>query len=98
MIDNRLLHRFLATTEEDIIDIIECIVCNQLVGYAVKSSHFKQFQMVYWMGHSTETMLLKVKMDFLNAIDNRKIVCLVLLALSTMFNTVNHCLLLNRLK
>ena len=39
-------------------------------------------------------MLLKVKTDFLNAIDNRKVVC----HLSTTFVMVNYSLLLNRLK
>ena len=43
-------------------------------------------------------MLLKVKTDFLDAIDNRKVVCLVLLDLSTAFDMVNHSLLLNWLK
>ena len=44
------------------------------------------------------TMLWKVKMDFLNAIDNRNVVCLVLLDFSAMFNMVNRSLLLSRLK
>ena len=37
-------------------------------------------------------------MDFLDAIDNKKVVCLILLDLSTAFDMVNHSLLLNRLK
>ena len=37
-------------------------------------------------------------MDFLDAIDNRKVGCLVLLDVSTAFNMVKHSLLLNRLK
>ena len=54
-----------------ILKIIEHIVCNQLVEYTEKSSNFKQFQLAYRRGYSTEPALLKVKMDFLNAIDNR---------------------------
>ena len=77
---------------------IEWVVCNQLVQYTAKSSNFEQYQLAYRKGHSTKTMLLKVKMDFLDATDNWKVVCLVLLDLSTMFNTVNQSLLLNRLK
>ena len=81
-----------------ILKIIEHIVCNQLVEYTAKSSNVKQFQLAYRKRHSAEAMLLKVKTDFLNAIDNRKVVCLVLLDLSTAFDMVNHSLLLNRLK
>ena len=43
-------------------------------------------------------MFLKVKTDFLDATDNRKVLCLVLLDLSATFDMVNHSLLLNRLK
>ena len=46
----------------------------------------------------TETALLKVMTDFLDAIDNRKVVCPVLLDLRATFDTVNHSMVLNRLK
>ena len=81
-----------------ILKIIECIVWKQLVKYTAKSSNIEQFQSTYRKGHSTETTLLNLKRDFLNAIDNKKVVCLALLDLSTVFDMVNHCLLLNRLK
>ena len=77
--------------------IIEHVVCNQLVEYTAKSSNFEQFQLAYRKGHSTETTLLKVKMDFL-VTDNRKVICLVLLNLSAIFDVDNHSLLLNMLK
>ena len=50
------------------------------------------------MGHSTKTALIKVKADILNAIDNKEVVCLVLLDLLAAFDTVNHQILLERLK
>ena len=56
------------------------------------------FQSAYHKGHSTETALLKVKTDILNAIDNTEVMCFVLLDLSAAFNKVNYSLLLNRLK
>ena len=45
-----------------------------------------------------ETVMLKVKTDLLDAINQRKVVCLVLLDLSVAFDTVNHDHLLNCLK
>ena len=50
------------------------------------------------MCNSTETVLLKVKTDILNAIDNTEVMCLALLDLSAAFHAVNHRLFLNRLK
>ena len=55
-------------------------------------------QSAYRAGHSTETALIKVKPDVLNAIDNKEVVCLVLLDLSAAFDTVDHQILLERLK
>ena len=42
--------------------------------------------------------MLKVKTDLLDAINQKKVVCLVLLDLSATFDTVNHEYLLNHLK
>ena len=58
----------------------------------------EKFQSAYKQGHSTETAMLKVKTDLFDAIDQRKVVCLVLLHLSAAFDTVNHDHLLNHLK
>ena len=58
----------------------------------------EKFQSAYKQGHSTETVMLKVKTDLLDAINQRKVVCLVLLDLSVAFDTVNHDHLLNHLK
>ena len=55
-------------------------------------------QSAYRAGHSTETALIKVKADLLNAIDNKEVICLVHLDLSVAFNTFDHQILLDRLK
>ena len=55
-------------------------------------------QSAYCSHHSTETTLLKVKADILRAMDNQEVVCLVLLDLSAAFNTVNHDILIARLR
>ena len=78
--------------------IIERVVCDQLTLYTAKSDKIKPLQSAYKQGHSTETAMLKVKTDLLHAIDQRKVVCLVLLDLSAVFDTVNHDYLVNHLK
>ena len=55
-------------------------------------------QSAYKQAHSTETALMKVKDDIMKSISQRKGVFLVLLDLSSAFDTVNHSLLLNRLE
>ena len=65
---------------------------------AEKSGNTEPLQSAYKKNHSTETALLKVKADILQAMDNQRVVCLILLDLSTVFDTFNHQLLLNRLK
>ena len=78
--------------------VIERCVCPQLVSFSKSSNNMEPLQSAYRTNHSTETALLKVQTDILDAIDNKSVMCLVLLDLSAAFNTVNHSILLNRLK
>ena len=55
-------------------------------------------QSAYHEGHSTETALVKVQNDILNAIDNHQVTIMLLLDLSAAFDTVNHSILINRLE
>ena len=45
-----------------------------------------------------ETALLKVKTDILNAMQNKQVTSLILLDLSTAFDTISHSKLIHRLK
>ena len=56
------------------------------------------FQSAYRAGHSTETALLRVQNDLLCNLDRGELAVLVLLDLSAAFDTVDHTILLNRLK
>ena len=78
--------------------LVERAVCDQLLEHAMKTGKLKDLQSAYASGHSTETALLKVKTDILDAMDKQRVTCLVLLDLSAAFNTVLHKLLLNWLK
>ena len=55
-------------------------------------------QSAYRKNHSTETCLLKLKTDILDAINKKEVVCLVLLDLSVAFDSLDHSLIINRLK
>ena len=78
--------------------LVERAVCDQLLEHAMKTGKLEDLQSAYRSGHSTETALLKVKTDILNAMDKQKVTCLVLLDLNVAFDTVLHELLLNWLK
>ena len=78
--------------------LIERVVGAQISKMAEKSGNTEPLQSAYKRNYSTETALLKVKADILQAMDNQRVVCLILLDLSAAFDTVNHQLLLNRLK
>ena len=55
-------------------------------------------QSAYRQNFSTETALLQVKTDILDAMDRKEVTCLVMLDLSAAFDTISHKLLLNHLK
>ena len=78
--------------------LIESVVANQLVERMTNNGLFEPLQSAYRQGHSTETALLKIQNDILLAMDNQQVSILVLLDLSAAFDTVNHDVLLQRLK
>ena len=55
------------------------------------------FQSAYRPAHSCETALVRIQDDILHSLDNRNTVILVLFDLSAAFDTVDHCLLLDKL-
>ena len=56
------------------------------------------FQSAYRPGHSTETALVRIHNDLLLSIDSRRSVLLVLLDLTAAFDTLDHTVLLHRLR
>ena len=78
-------------------NLIESCVSNQLVQHTKSTDNVEPFQSAYRENHSTDTALLKVKADLLDAMDGKEVVCLILLDLSVAFDTVSHDILLNHL-
>ena len=54
-------------------------------------------QSAYRKHHSTETCLLKIKSDILEAMDKQMVTCVLLLDAPTAFDTISHKVLLERL-
>ena len=78
--------------------VIEKIVCTRLETYLENNSLFPIMQSAYRKKHSTETAILKIVNDILNNMDKGKMSAIILLDLSSAFDTIHHGLLLTRLK
>uniref|UniRef100_A0A669D7L0 Reverse transcriptase domain-containing protein n=1 Tax=Oreochromis niloticus TaxID=8128 RepID=A0A669D7L0_ORENI len=78
--------------------ILEKIVAKQLTAVLDKYSIFDKFQSGFRKVHSTETALLRVSNDILLQSDAGKCSVLLMLDLTSAFDTVDHYILLNRLK
>ena len=72
-------------------------VAVQLIKYLTDNSLVEQFHSAYKPTHSTESALLKVQDDILQAIDNDQCAILVLFNLSAACDTVDQRILLARL-
>ena len=66
------------------------IFCVQLVDHLKENDLYEIFQSAYRQLHSTETALLRVPNDLLQAVDSEGGAILVLLALSAAFDTIDH--------
>jgi len=72
-------------------------VFNQTYDHLVRSGLYLLLQSAYRRYHSTETVLVKVANDILLNMNSQRVTLLVLLDLSTAFDTVDHVILLKRL-
>ena len=70
----------------------------QTQEHLVRAELYPTLQSAYRAGHSTETALLKVHSDTLLNMDNQRVTLLVLLDLSSAFDTVDHEVLIRRLE
>ena len=77
--------------------LIERIICVQLVDHLKENGLYEIFQSAYRQLHSTETALLRVQNDILQAVDSDGGAILVLLDLSAAFDTIDHQKLLDLL-
>ena len=78
--------------------VLERVVAACLVAYLEENKLSEPNQSAYRKGHSTETALVRVQHDILNAIGGQQAVLLVLLDLSAAFYTVSHAELISTLQ
>ena len=76
--------------------LVEKVAAIQLTDHIMSHHLVEVFQLAYKNFHSTETALVKVQNDILCAMDNDESVILLLLDLSTAFDTEDHSILLSR--
>ena len=74
--------------------VAERIVASRFVQHAEDNHLFPIRQSSYRRGHLTETAMLSVYNDLVRAVDSKLVTALVLLDLSSAFDTVDHSTLL----
>ena len=78
--------------------VMEKIVFSRLSAHLEGHGLLDELQSAYRLAHSTETAILRVFSDIMNAMDKGQGTVLVLLDLSAAFDTIDHEILCNRLK
>ena len=71
---------------------------NQVNEFLIANNILEKYQSGFRTNHSTERALLKILNDIRCNLDNHKLTVLVLLDLTAAFDTVDHHILLNRLR
>ena len=77
--------------------IIEKVISGRLNEHLINNSMFDPLHAAYRDKHSTETALIEVQNDILSALDAGSSAMLLMFDLSTVFDTIDHHILLSRL-
>jgi hypothetical protein len=77
--------------------VLERVVSARLEEHLTMNKLHDRHQSAYRQNHSTETALLKVQTDILDALDGGSSVILIMTDLSAAFDTLDHAILMQRL-
>ena len=77
--------------------LVEKAIFNQVHHYMTLNNLYPPLQSAYRKNHSTETTLIKLNNDVLLKMNSQHVILLILLDLSSAFDTVDHSILLNRM-
>ena len=97
MIRTSLAATGLFTAALSLSKVLVRVVLTQLKNYLTGNDFYDRYQSAYREHHSTEALLLRVHDDLLRSLDAGDCVALLLLDLSSAFDTVSHSILLRRL-
>ena len=75
--------------------ILECAALSQIMKHCVENCLLSDAQSAYTSGYSCETILIKLADKILNGMEMKQLSLFIAMALSTVFDTVNHKILLN---
>ena len=78
--------------------ILEKNVSSRLLDHIESNNIEELLQSAYKRHHGTETALLKIQSDLLLTMDDHKASLVVFLDLSAAFDTIEHTILVNRLR
>ena len=78
--------------------VMEKVVAKRLLAHIQQNQLCFRFQSAYHTDHSIQTALLRVHNDISSALHKKCMVVLVLLDLSAVFDTIDHNILLSRLR
>ena len=95
---DQLKHYRLVSNTHFLSKILEKLVIGRLEDHMLKNLLYDPFQSAYRKQHSTETAILKVQNDIIASLDVGKCTVLGSLDLSAAFDTVDHHILLKRMR
>ena len=78
--------------------VLERIMCNRLYEYFMNNNLLHENQFCFQINNSTEHAILQFTRDIAQNFDNGKFTLCVFIELSTAFDTVDHQILLKKLK